>query len=94
MNNSYTKGTEVRLSAVFDVNNAPQDPSTVIFKVMDPLGNITTSSGAAVIKDSTGNYHVDILVATCGVWWYRVEGTGVATAAQEAQFDVRPSVFP
>jgi hypothetical protein len=91
--NSYTKGTQVRLSATFTVAGVATDPTTVTFKVEDPTGIVTSYTSPQVIKDSVGNYHLDILLGTSGVWWYRTEGSGVVTAATEAQLAVRSSNF-
>ena len=97
MAGSYDEGDLIRLSAAFtDLNDAAVDPTTVTVKHKTPDGTITTKvylTDAEVIKDSTGNYHIDVSVATYGVWRYRWIGTGAAQAAAEAEFLVAQSEF-
>ena len=95
--NTYDVGDEVRLSAAFEKPaNTPADPGTIVFKVKDPSGNITTytyGSDAQLVKDSTGNYHVDVTIDEEGTWFYRFTGTGTVVAAGESFFYARESHF-
>lgn len=97
--NTYDIGDLVRISAAF-VNDGgvATDPASgaVIAKYKDPSGNTTTltyPADVALVKDSTGNYHVDILVDEFGDWHYRFAGTSVVVAADEHRFYVEKSVF-
>jgi hypothetical protein len=92
--NKYDRGTEVRLSASYvDLAGAAVDPTTVTFEVKDPLNAITSYTSPDVVRDSTGNYHLDVLLNASGPWWYRTEGTGAFIAAAEKQLTVKPSQF-
>ena len=91
--NSYYNGTEIRLTAAFTNNGVAIDPTTVTFRVKDPTGVIVAYTSPAVVKDSVGNYHLDIAVGISGFWYYRAEGTGAATVAGEAKLSVKTSQF-
>jgi len=88
--NLYMVGTKVRLSAAFaDVADAAQDPGGVQFKIRAPDGTVTTyvyGTDAQLVKDSTGNYHVDWLIAASGVHRYRFAGVTSGQAAAEGTF--------
>jgi hypothetical protein len=45
------------------------------------------------VKDSVGNYHVDVDANAVGRWYYRFQGTGTNQAAEEGLFTVVPSQF-
>jgi hypothetical protein len=91
----YTIGALVRCSAAFaTAAGAAQDPGAVTFKVRDPSVNVTTyvyGSDAALVKDSTGNYHVDVDADEAGQWHFRFAGTVSGQAAAEGQFRVDSS---
>lgn len=93
MANNYMVGQAVRLSAVFS-NSAgtAADPTTITCKVRNPAGTIASYTPT---KDSTGNYHYDVTIASDGngEWLFRFEGTGAVTAAEESSFWVRDSAF-
>jgi hypothetical protein len=95
--NAYDEGDLLVLSAVFtDRLSAVIDPTTVSFKIKDPEGVVTTyifGTDSELIKDSTGNYHIDISVNTPGQWYYRFESTGTGQAAEEGQFQIKPGYF-
>lgn len=93
---TYAFNKSVRLSVTFN-EGSNYDPALVVVKTCSPTGVITTytyATDAAVQKDTTGQYHIDILPAQTGTWYYRWEGTtnGV-TAADETSFFVEPSQF-
>ncbi len=87
MANVYSIGQQVRFSAVFkNSSGVATDPTTVLFKYRAPAGTVTTltyGSDGALVKDSTGNYHVDLALASATEWWYRWEGSGALVAADE-----------
>lgn len=94
--NEYTKGAKVRCKGKFYLDGALTDPSGVLFKFQNPAGTETTYTygvDGALVKDSTGIYHVDLSVTTKGVWAYRWESTGAAQSANEGEFYVRKSEF-
>ena len=95
--NYYEKGDLVRASGAFtNVLGEALDPTTVIFQFKDPTGSTTSYTyGAAsqVVKDSTGNYHVDVDASAVGTWYYRFYSTGTGQAADEGKFIVEPSAF-
>ena len=89
--NIYAKNSLVRVSADFTLATIDTDPSTIKCYYKDPTGTITTlvyGTDGALVKDSAGKYHVDISAATSGNWYYRFEGTGTVTAANENEFIV------
>ncbi len=94
---SYDSGDLVVISAAFtDRNSAALDPSTVTFKIKDPNNLDTTyvyGTDAEVVKDSVGNYHIDISAAIVGRYYYRYESTGTGQAAEEGSFEVKDGVF-
>jgi hypothetical protein len=94
---TYDKGDSVRCRGSFkNSSNAAIDPTTVSFKYKDPSGNVATlvyGTDVALVKDSTGNYHVDVDADESGTWYYRFESTGTGQAADEESFIVDESQF-
>lgn len=88
--NVYAVGTKVRLSGSFvDSAEAAQDPGGVQFKLRAPDGTVTTyvyGTDAELVKDSTGNYHVDWLIAAAGIHRYRFAGVTSGQSAAEGTF--------
>lgn len=96
MTNTYDLGGAVTCEAKFKKTGVLLDPTTVTFKVKNPLGVETTyvyNTDVQLIKDSTGIYHIDINANLVGTWFYRFESTGTGQAAQEGSFRVRVSNF-
>jgi hypothetical protein len=91
---NYCVGCESRLEARF-TNAAGElaDPVTVQLHVMNPSKVKTVHETPAVVKDSTGVYHYDLLLTKAGVWHYRWVGAGVVTAAAEGSLTVPKGVF-
>jgi len=92
----YRKGQKVRFTNEFKVAGVLTDPTTVTCKVMNPSGDITTyvyGTDAALVKDSTGIYHVDVVCNLKKEWNVRFEGTGTCVAVDELTVGVA-SVFP
>lgn len=91
----YTPGALVRCSVAFTTAaGTAQDPGVVTFKVKDPSGNLTTlvyATDAALVKDSTGNYHVDVDADEAGTWSFGFYGTVSGQAAAEGLFRVDSS---
>lgn len=93
--NIYKNGQKVRCSVAFTVDGVATDPTTVTCKVKDPSWNVTTyvyGTDVALVKDSTGNYHVDVTTDENKQWYFRFEGTGTCVAVEESSFRVN-SVF-
>lgn len=90
---TYDKGDLVRVSAAFATSaGVATDPTTVKFSFTDPAGTTTTytySTDVQLVKDSTGNYHVDIDASSTGNWLYRFFSTGTGQAAAEGEFFVK-----
>jgi len=88
------EGSEVRLICEFrDPFNgyALVDPDTVKVAWLDPSDNYTEKTYGTdpeVVKDGTGQYHIDVTVNAGGEWKYRWWSTGTITTAAEASFQV------
>lgn len=85
----YDVGDSARLSFPFrDVNGAPVDPTDLSVTIRKPDGTLTTEqyNPGSIVKDSVGNYHLDIAVDQEGDWFYTVAGTGAATAVGTRAF--------
>lgn len=96
MANTYDVGDLIRVSAAFTSAGAAIDPTAVTAKVKSPAGLTTTlvyGVDAGLIKDSVGNYHVDVSATEAGTYVYRFAATGTAQSASESFFRVRASAF-
>ncbi len=97
--NAYDLGDTRRLSAAFNIAaNSPTatDPTTLNFKMREPDGTVTTyleGTDAELVKDSTGNFHVDWLLAQVGRHRYRWVGTGAAAEADTGAFESLPGTI-
>lgn len=90
---TYDKGDLVRVSGMFaDSAGVATDPTVVKFSFTNPAGTTTTytyPTDVQLVKDSTGNYHVDIDASSSGTWLYRFYSTGTGQAAAEGEFFVK-----
>lgn len=97
MANRYDVGDLVRASGSFtNAAGTAVDPTAVFAKYKDPAAAVTTLTygvDAALVRDSAGNYHVDINANLAGHWCYRFYSTGTGQAAEEGTFIVDPSCF-
>lgn len=94
--NAYHQKKVVRCTGTWKVDGAAADPTTIIFKYMNPAGTITTLTygvDSAVKKSATGIYYVDIDGDTSGTWYYRFESAGSAKAGEESSFEIYESEF-
>lgn len=97
--NTYDQGDVVRCSVAFtDGAGAAVDPTTVRFRLSGPNTTLNYLYGTdvALVKDSVGNYHVDVSVSSsgstsAGTYSYRFESTGNYQAAVEGTFTVSNS---
>lgn len=92
---TYHVGDLVRTTYVWtNAAGAAVDPTAVFVQYRDPSGNVTTLEygvDAALVKDSTGNYHVDINGDEAGKWLYQGYSTGTGQAASPTDsFTVYP----
>jgi hypothetical protein len=72
------------------------DPTAVFCEVRTPAGVETTYTygvDAGLVKDSVGNYHLNVSATARGTWPYRWYSTGTGQAAGESWFFVRESDF-
>ncbi len=95
--NTYDQGDLVRVSAWFAAAaGGATDPAVVKCQHKNPAGTTVTLTygvDAALVKDSVGNYHVDIDASIEGAWYVRWYSTGTGQAAGESQFLVVTSAF-
>jgi len=86
----------VRCTGTFAAGCTNVNPDAIMFKVKTPAGVVTTytyGTDAALVRDSTGVYHVDVSVAEAGEYVYRFWSTGTGQAASEGQFVVKATLF-
>lgn len=94
--NAYDIGDLVRCTGTFAAAGTNVNPDAIMFKVKTPAGVVTTytyGTDAALVRDSTGVYHVDVSVAEAGEYVYRFWSTGTGQAASEGQFVVKATLF-
>lgn len=94
--NRYTIGALVRSSAVFrdSVSGVVVDPTAVLFRVRKPNGTVisyTYLTDVQLVRDSAGNYHVDLNADSAAIWRCRWYSTGTGQAAAEDDFVVDAS---
>lgn len=95
---TYDIGDLVRVSGAFTNNaGAAMDPTIVTVKIKHEADDASTyvyGTNPEVIKDSVGNYHVDVNANAKGTWFYRWAGSGtVGQSAGEGLFVVKESHF-
>lgn len=89
---TYQLGDEPHLTASFTSGGVAADPTTVTATVRKPDGTTTNYTVAAgqIVKDSVGNYHLDIAADTAGRWSYKFAGTGAVIDVEQGVFYVIP----
>jgi hypothetical protein len=94
--NRYVQGALVRVRGSFaDSTGAAVDPNAVGL-AYDVAGGAETvlAYPAAIVKDSTGNYHYDIDTTPApGAYKYRWYSTGSGQASNRGLFFVDPSAL-
>lgn len=84
----YIVGEAVRLSnAITDPAGSPADPGVLRLKIKTPAGTLLTYTAGVdsiVVKDSVGNYHVDLVLSLAGTWYWRWESDAPAPGAGES----------
>ena len=98
MASNFDLGTLVRTTCTFtDATGGVQDPTAVLFSFKTPGATTVTTYtylvDVALVRDSTGVYHVDINGSTAGIYHVRFYSTGVGQAAEEDYFVILPSEF-
>ncbi len=86
-----TVGDVVRVDVTFTVDDSNTDPTAIIFKYRPPNGSIVrlvSGTDAALAKDATGKFHVDITTDRAGTWKVEWEGTGNVRATRGTIFNV------
>ena len=96
--NYYEKGDLLRCSVTFTStpSGADLDPTPHLFSYKTPAGVttiLTYGVDGALVKDSVGDYHVDLDANATGTWWFRWYSTGTGQSADEGAFNVRGSQF-
>ncbi len=92
----YDVNDVVRCSAAFTADDVAVDPTNVFFTVKDPASDSTTYQygvDGELVKDSTGNYHVDVSADRSGDYAYRFYSTGSRQAGGERRFHVRHTLL-
>lgn len=94
---AYHLGDLVRISGAWtNAAGTATDPAAVFAQYTTPTGVVTSLAyliDAALVKDSTGNYHVDINANAVGTWYYRFYSTGSGQGANESYFVINRSEF-
>lgn len=96
--NSYLIGNAARVMIRFRSapNGTSVDPAGVQLLVRDPANAVTTYTygvDVGLVKDSVGNYRLDINLNLAGSWHYRWIGTGTNQAAAEGSLICTASTF-
>lgn len=90
--NVYQKGDLARISGVFtNTLGTAIDPTGLTLKYTPPSGttvSLVYDTDPEVVRDSLGNYHVDLDVNEAGRWFYRWEATGTGQAVEHGEFMV------
>jgi hypothetical protein len=95
----YILGEPIRIEATFRNDaGALADPTAINVRVrkwplFDLLDEIVytwpVASVPPVIRDSVGEFHLDLTADVEGPWRYRVEGTGAVVDVEEALLQVK-----
>ena len=97
MANTYTKGTNVQVSASFKLAGTLVDPDPLTVRVEDPAETAASylyiTGGTTVVKSATGIYYLNVNASTVGTWHYRFESGSTNRGAEEGTFEVRKSQF-
>ena len=93
MTTAYDIGDVRRLStATTNSNGDAADPAELTFTLQPPDGatvNYTYGTDAELVKDSVGNYHVDITLLQFGRYSYKFNATGANGQMTSGELFVR-----
>ena len=88
----YVVGQKPRFPVEFRLGKVLTDPTIVkfIYKRPDLDDPIVLIFGVdtELVQDSTGKYHVDLLLDESGAWKWRYESSGVVDSADQGDFQV------
>ena len=88
----YVVGQRPRFSAQFRLGSVMMDPTLIKFIYKKPSGSspivLTYGVDAALVKEATGKYYVDLFLDEAGLWKWRYESIGVVDSAQQDHFSV------
>lgn len=100
MANSYNVGTDVRCEMRFysdKERTTLADPTTIKFRYQGPGATAITEyvygSDAALHKDSTGIYYVNVNPTSAGRWDYVYRGTGTVSITLKSYFEAQATLF-
>lgn len=96
MSSEYGINDQARLISTFtDINGNLSDPTAVTLTVRDPSGVETTYTWVsnAIVRDSLGVFHYDLLVTLAGIYDYRWAGTGAVQVESEGSLTVSSSIL-
>ncbi len=88
---NYVKGSLVRISGTFAVDDVPTNPAAVTIRVRKGAGEELVYTGATtppVVNSGVGAFYVELEADVEAIWWYRVEGTSPAKGATEGHLTV------
>ena len=81
----FNLGQKIRVGYSYtDQAGVAADPGAVFVVVREPGSNVTTYQygvDADVVKDDTGEYHIDLPLSIAGIWAVRGYSTGSVQAA-------------
>jgi hypothetical protein len=93
----FELGQVVRQNVTFkNLAGVAVDPGALTVKVKSPLGVVTTyvyGTDAQVVKDSEGNYHIDLDLDGQGVWSGKWIGTGANKGSKKFNFKIDEDEF-
>lgn len=91
----FSRDTAVRFRAVFTVDGADTDPTTITFYIKEPDGTETayTYVNAEIFKEATGIYYKDVVLDAEGRWACRAVGTGACRAGDIEPVEVPKDAF-
>lgn len=94
---TYFVNSTARFFALFeDEERQPADPASVTFTVRKRNGTATTYTYGVdpqIVRDTKGQYHIDLAFATPGTYYYRWRSTVNPTQTIEVEFHVARSFF-
>jgi len=96
--NSYVRGTLARIAiSIKNAAGTDVDPTTgPTVKYRNPAGTVTTKvypTDTEVVKDSVGDFHIDVDADSEGKWSYYWSGIGTNKGADKGEFIVLDDVF-
>lgn len=94
--NTYDVGDLIDLTAaVTDANGAAVDPTTIVWKVRGPSGNVSTynyPSGGDITRTSLGNFKLQVSLDQPGEWIHQWRSTGAQAGGEGKFYARRPEI--